>query len=109
MDRYLKDLVSDILSGDVKASHVEYIKNIPILFTHAGIIPDFYNYLLSLKEISDKIENTSDNEKIDIIVKYINSFVIESVKSCTPLKCQFNDPLYDAAPCRGGDGIGGPL
>ena len=90
---------------------MEYIQNVPILFTHAGIIPNFYNYLMNLNEIKFQILNKNPNEKIEIIIKYINSFIINIVKYCnhSSLKCKFENPLFEAAPCRGGDGIGGPL
>jgi len=109
MNLYLKDLKNDILSGDVVGAHVEYIKNVPILFTHAGIIPEFYDYLLKIEDIKNKVTNKSDIETIEIIVNYINSFVMNRIKSCNNSPCHFNDELFDAAPCRGGDGIGGPL
>lgn len=90
-----------ILNKSIVGSYITRINNIPILFTHAGLRPEFIQYL-QLQISIDEPENIST---------YINDLVMEETKLCRKRNqfCEFEDELFQAGKERGGKNIGGPF
>ena len=94
-------MLEDILSGDVVSAFVHRIRGVPILFTHAGINPNFHVYLKNKVKIEDTV---------DAIAAYVNKELITAATKCEDLPCtSFKGEVFDSGPDRGGRGIGGPL
>lgn len=101
--RLVEQMKSDILKGQLIGAYTLSINGFPILFTHAGIRPAFFEYLKKGADTSSPIVTPEE------IVKYINEKLVADTLKCQNKWCKFEDELYDAGPDRYGDGIGGPL
>ncbi len=92
-------MLEDILGRRVVGAFVHRIDGVPILFTHAGVGPDFHEHIH---------ESFATNFTVDSIEQYINSRLVSSAAKCTQYPCKFKGEVFDSGPDRGGKGIGGP-
>ena len=76
----VNDMISDLQTGDLLGAYVHKIHDIPILFIHAGIGPNFYKYMK--KQIPTDFS-------VDSIAKYVNSAVRGNAQKCTKYPCSF--------------------
>jgi len=99
----VEQMKSDIRTRNLVGAFSISVNEVPILFTHAGIRPTFFDYLKSGAGTNTPIVTVDD------IVFYINEKLLVDTNNCKKTWCKYEDELYEAGPDRYGDGIGGPL
>lgn len=100
-------LLEDIADGSIQAAYVHTRHDIPILFVHAGITPNFYKYVQ--KDLYPKAVKTQISAQE--MAEYANGLLrTHAAKNCKNIPCKpFKHEFFDAGPDRGGAGVGGPL
>ena len=95
----VRRIKEDILANKAAGSHLLTLQSgLPLLFTHAGIRPEFQSYLTSMQVQSP-----------DQMVEYVNGNLVQAMGSCkVGGKCPLEDEVYQAGDDRGGHHIGGP-
>jgi len=93
--KFLQILIQDIADGNVVASYLHHVGNVPIVFVHAGFHAEFLRFI--------------QQPTVESLVQYVNQHLEQVVALCTSFPCNaFTHELYQAGPSRGGNGIGGP-
>jgi hypothetical protein len=100
-------LADDIADGSLQASYVHTRNNVPVLFIHAGVRPQYYAHLQKALKPASPHTNLTANEVAEAANAILRNFVAEC-KGVLPCP-EKDDPFFDAGPDRGGIGIGGPL
>ena len=128
----VKRMKKGILNGDIKGSFSHRIQGVPLLFVHAGLRSGMIEYITQIivrgssdLPISLASFNLKSYNSHDIIGRFINDIVIQTIMKCqdsiddtshsvnsstiTSKTCKFSHPIFEAGPDRGGVGIGGPF
>jgi len=102
-------MIQDIKEGTLQMAYAHSRHDVPLLFVHAGVSPEFYKYLQKTLHPGSTSTVLSAVE----IAEYANKQLQQDFSTCTALPCQDQQSsakeLYEAGPDRGGAGIGGPL
>mgnify|MGYP006179484613 CR=1 FL=1 len=101
-------MINDIKEGTLQMAYAHTRHDVPLLFVHAGVSPEFYKYLQrTLHPGATTVLSAIE------IAEYANQQLRQDFSTCTALPCQDKKSsakeLYEAGPDRGGAGIGGPL
>ena len=97
---------TDIAEGTLQAAYVHTRYEVPILFTHAGVRPAYYEHMRKKLHPTDSTELSahevaaSANAELKQYAEKCNGYY-----PCSEPKSHF----FEAGPDRGGAGIGGPL
>lgn len=122
--KVINGLVEEISSGDVVGAfyyeHVVRGNVVPVLFTHAGISPEYYAYLEKTTNLVETVSSGS-MEPARFIANHISSEVKSAIaKSCSEVvyqnpsakipKCLLSkEMVFAAGKERGGGPVGGPI
>lgn len=102
VNSFNKNIKNDILEEKVVGAYHMKLFDVDILFTHAGINPQYLSHLKLVTGV----------ESPDHIQAFINDQLKARIHDCVDERaiCNFeNDELFEAGPERGGKGIGGPF
>ena len=124
MDYIIDDIKSHRILGAYYMNYeVSDSLQIPLLFTHGGISPEFYQYMQKHTNINTVISDTMDinlgSRRAEYIANYTRDELVNTINNhCKPEvkfnnfkfpKCEFNSVVYAAGRERGGGPIGGPF
>jgi hypothetical protein len=125
--KVISALIDDILNGDVVGAYYyehapaspEGGKQLPVLFTHGGISPEYYGFL-EKKSAEFKAWRKSGGNVAEFLADHITAGLRDAVAhTCTLInyrnpnsqvpKCTMKGELFAAGKERGGGPIGGPF
>ena len=99
-------IYQDVADGSLQAAYVHYVYDVPILFIHAGVRPEYYTYLQKQLSPEDPSKQLTPIE----IAAYFNNILQSYLAQCKSVPCApSKNEFFEAGPDRGGTHIGGPL